>query len=100
MASEHVAALSAARRAGEVLRAGFGTEHAITYKGEVDLVTEVDTEAERVIREELLGTFPTHGMLAEEGGELGGEEDARWISWIPSTAPPTTPTGYPSSASL
>jgi len=74
-----VAALSAARRAGEVLRAGFGTEHAITYKGEVDLVTEVDTEAERVIREELLGTFPTHGMLAEEGGELGGEEDARWI---------------------
>ena len=79
MASEHVAALSAARRAGEVLRAGFGTEHAITYKGEVDLVTEVDTEAERVIREELLGTFPTHGMLAEEGGELGGEENARWI---------------------
>ena len=79
MASEHVAALSAARRAGEVLRAGFGTEYAITYKGEVDLVTEVDTEAERVIREELLGTFPTHGMLAEEGGELGGEEDARWI---------------------
>jgi len=74
-----VAALSAARRAGEVLRAGFGTEHAITYKGEVDLVTEVDTEAERVIREELLGTFPTHGMLAEEGGELGGEENARWI---------------------
>jgi myo-inositol-1(or 4)-monophosphatase len=74
-----VAALSAARRAGEVLRAGFGTEHAITYKGEVDLVTEVDTEAERVIREELLGTFPTHGMLAEEGGELAGEEGARWI---------------------
>jgi myo-inositol-1(or 4)-monophosphatase len=58
---------------------GFGTEHAITYKGEVELVTEVDTEAERVIREELLGTFPTHGMLAEEGGELAGEEDARWI---------------------
>ena len=79
MASEHVAALSAARREGEVLRAGFGTEHAITYEGEVDLVTEMDTEAERVIREELLGTFPTHGMLAEEGGELGGEEDARWI---------------------
>jgi myo-inositol-1(or 4)-monophosphatase len=79
LASEHVAALSAARRAGEVLRAGFGTEHAITYKGEVDFVTEVDTEAERVIREELLGTFPTHGMLAEEGGELAGEEDARWI---------------------
>jgi myo-inositol-1(or 4)-monophosphatase len=77
--SEREAALSAARKAGEVLRAGFGTEHAITYKGEVDLITEVDAKAERVIREELLGTFPTHGMLAEEGGEHSGEGDARWI---------------------
>jgi myo-inositol-1(or 4)-monophosphatase len=72
-------ALLAARKAGEVLRAAFGIEHDITYKGEVDLVTEVDAEAERVIRNELLGTFPTHGMLAEEGGELAGEDDARWI---------------------
>jgi myo-inositol-1(or 4)-monophosphatase len=79
MTSEFEVALSAARRAGEVLRAGFGTEHVITYKGEVDLVTEIDEEAERMIREELLGTFPSHGMLAEEGGELAGEEDARWI---------------------
>jgi myo-inositol-1(or 4)-monophosphatase len=77
--SELETALSAARRAGEVLRAGFGAEHAITYKGEVDLVTEIDEEAERVIREELLGTFPTYGLLAEEGGKLAGEEDARWI---------------------
>ena len=77
--SELETALSAARKAGEVLRTGFGAEHAITYKGEVDIVTEVDAEAERVIREELLGAFPTYGMLAEEGGELAGEEDARWI---------------------
>ena len=73
------AALSAARRGGEVLRTSFGTEHTITYKGEVDLLTEVDEEAERMIREELFGTFPTYGMLAEEGGELSGQEDARWI---------------------
>jgi myo-inositol-1(or 4)-monophosphatase len=79
LTSELEAALSAAKQAGEVLRAGFGAEHAITYKGEVDLVTEVDEAAERVIREELLGTFPTHGMLGEEGGELEGQEDARWI---------------------
>ena len=79
MTSELEAALSAARSAGEVLRAGFATEHAITYKGEVDLVTEIDEEAERVIRKKLLGTFPTYGMLAEEGGELAGEEDTRWI---------------------
>jgi myo-inositol-1(or 4)-monophosphatase len=79
LTSELEIALSAARRAGEVLRAGFGTEHSITYKGEVDLVTEIDEQAERVIREELLGTFPSYGMLAEEGGELAGDDDARWI---------------------
>jgi myo-inositol-1(or 4)-monophosphatase len=79
LTSELESALSAAMKASGVLRAGFGAEHAITYKGEVDFVTEVDKEAERVIREELLGTFPTHGMLAEEGGELAGEGDARWI---------------------
>jgi myo-inositol-1(or 4)-monophosphatase len=79
LSKELGAALSAAKRAGEVLRASFGTEHTITYKGEVDLLTEVDEEAERVIREELLGTFPTYGMLAEEGGEQTGEEGVRWI---------------------
>ena len=79
MTSEVEVALSAARRAGEVLRAGLDAEHDITYKGEVDIVTEIDEAAERVIREELLVTFPTHGMLAEEGGELAGNEDARWI---------------------
>jgi myo-inositol-1(or 4)-monophosphatase len=84
--------------AAEVLRAGFGAEHAITYKGEVDLVTEVDAEAERMIREES-GTFPSYGMLAEEGGELAGEEEARWIVDPLDGTTNYTPTGYLSSAS-
>jgi myo-inositol-1(or 4)-monophosphatase len=79
LTSELEAVLSAAKQAGEVLRAGFGAEHDITYKGEVDIVTEIDEQAEQVIREELLGTFPTYGMLAEEGGELESQEDAHWI---------------------
>ena len=79
MARELEAALSAAKEAGEVLRKGFGWQHSVRYKGEVDLVTEVDEQAEQVIREILLGAFPAFGMLAEEGGALVGEEDARWI---------------------
>ncbi len=79
MTRELEAALSAAKEAGEVLRKGFGWQHSVRYKGEVDLVTEVDEQAEQVIREILLGAFPTYGMLAEEGGTLVGEEDARWI---------------------
>jgi myo-inositol-1(or 4)-monophosphatase len=77
--SELEAALSAAKEAGEMLRKGFGWQHSVRYKGEVDLVTEVDEQAEQVIREILLGAFPAHGMLAEEGGALVGEADARWI---------------------
>ena len=79
MTKELEAAMSAAGEAGGVLREGFGWQHSIKYKGEVDIVTEVDEQAERVIREILLGAFPSYGMLAEEGGRLSGEEDARWI---------------------
>jgi myo-inositol-1(or 4)-monophosphatase len=79
VARELEAALSAAKEAGEVLRKGFGWQHSVRYKGEVDLVTEVDEQAEQVIREILLEAFPAYGMLAEEGGALVGEEDARWI---------------------
>jgi myo-inositol-1(or 4)-monophosphatase len=71
--------MSAANEAGGVLREAFGWQHSVKYKGEVDLVTEMDEQAERVIKEILLGAFPDYGMLAEEGGALMGEEDARWI---------------------
>jgi myo-inositol-1(or 4)-monophosphatase len=79
LTQEIEAALSAAREAGEVLREGFGWQHSVSYKGEVDLVTEVDEQAERVIKEILLGAFPSYEMLAEESGRSSGQEDARWI---------------------
>ena len=79
MATELEVAIAAAEAAGEVLRSGFGGEQAVRYKGEVDLVTEVDERAERVIGELLRDAFPGYGMLAEEGGRLPGEDDARWI---------------------
>jgi myo-inositol-1(or 4)-monophosphatase len=72
-------AVAAAQAAGEVLRDGFGRQHQIKYKGEADLVTEADEEAERKIAEVLREAFPNHGMLTEESGELEGEGDARWI---------------------
>jgi myo-inositol-1(or 4)-monophosphatase len=78
LASEREAAVEAARAAGEVLRGAFGEEQAVRHKGEVDIVTETDEKAEAVIKEILLGSFPSYGMLAEEGGELAGK-DARWI---------------------
>ena len=79
MNGELEAAVGAATAAGEVLRDGFGRQRSIRYKGEVDLVTEMDERAEGIIKDALLGAFPDHGMLAEEGGALEGGGEARWI---------------------
>ena len=73
------AAVGAARAAGETLRDGFGRHGTVRYKGEVDLVTEVDERSEGVIKERLLAAFPGYGILGEEGGTIAGEGDARWI---------------------
>jgi myo-inositol-1(or 4)-monophosphatase len=72
-------AVAAAEAAGEVLRNGFGRQHHIEYKGEADLVTEADQEAEREIGQILWKAFPDHGMLTEESGETEGQGDVRWI---------------------
>lgn len=79
MTKELETAVLAAKAAGEVLRGAFGGVHTVRYKGEVDLVTEVDDQAEQVIKEILLGTFPNYGILAEEGGQVHGEGDDRWV---------------------
>jgi len=72
-------AVAAAEAAGAILREGFGRQHRIEYKGEADLVTEADEEAERKIEEVIQEAFPDHGMLTEEGGETEGQGDTRWI---------------------
>ncbi len=78
MTRELETAIVAAEAAGGVLRDGFGRWHRIECKGESDLVTEADKEAERKIEEILRDGFPDHGMLTEESGETS-QGDARWI---------------------
>ena len=79
LSNELEAAETAAKEAGEVLLGAFGWQHSVRYKGEVDIVTEVDEQAERMIKEILLGAFPDYGMLAEESAKVLGQKDARWI---------------------
>ena len=79
MARELEVAVAAAEAAGEVLRSGLGREQTVRYKGEVDLVTEVDARPEGVIGQLPRKAFPGYGMLAEEGGRRLGEGDSRWI---------------------
>ena len=66
-----------AREAGELLMSHFGKVE-IEYKGDVDLVTKADREAEALIVERVRGLWPKHDITGEEGTltQTGGEY--RW----------------------
>ena len=73
-------AIRAAEAARAVHRAGRQQELRIDCKSAAtDLVTQVDREAEAVIREILLGAFPDDAILCEEEGERRGGSGRRWI---------------------
>jgi myo-inositol-1(or 4)-monophosphatase len=61
-------AIETAREAGAILRAEFDRPQKISYKGEVDLVTEGDRRSEQAIVARLRNHFPQHAIVAEEGG--------------------------------
>lgn len=71
-------AVEAARAAGAIQLARFNTVVEIRKKGAVDLVTEVDTACERVIREIIGSHAPGDAILGEEGG-LTGSGGSLWI---------------------
>ncbi|OAQ21517.1 inositol monophosphatase family protein [Thermosulfurimonas dismutans] len=60
------AAEKAARRAGEFLRENLFRPHRISHKGKIDLVTEADPEAERLILGVLKEETPEIPVLGEE----------------------------------
>jgi myo-inositol-1(or 4)-monophosphatase len=52
----------------------------VSAKGPGDFVSRADREAERIVKEELMGGRPTYGWLGEETGEAKGEDPTRrWI---------------------
>jgi len=69
-------AIETAREAGAILREGHSRPKEITYKGEVDLVTESDRRSEELVVARLRKHFPDHGIVAEEGG--GGATGAKY----------------------
>ncbi|HKV03576.1 MAG TPA: inositol monophosphatase family protein [Candidatus Acidoferrales bacterium] len=61
-------AIQTAREAGTILRREFDRPKEISYKGEVDIVTESDRRSEALIVARLREHFPSHAIIAEEGG--------------------------------
>jgi myo-inositol-1(or 4)-monophosphatase len=68
-----------ARGAGGILRRNYGRKQEVHYKGEINLVTEVDRRSEAYIMERIRTAFPDHGILSEESSEITSSSPYRWI---------------------
>jgi myo-inositol-1(or 4)-monophosphatase len=68
-----------ARHAGKILRSGYETEHQVSYKGEIDLVTEVDHQSEAYLLGEINKNFPAHQIVSEEAGLVAGNMHEQWL---------------------
>ena len=57
-----------------------GLNHKVSSKSTItDLVTEIDKQAERTIKEDILTNFPDHGILAENLREV--HENALFVAY-------------------
>lgn len=72
-------AIKAAKKAGKLLKENLNKEKKIEFKGEVDLVTDLDRASERLIIDILKSGFPESGILTEEREEIHALNDYRWI---------------------
>jgi myo-inositol-1(or 4)-monophosphatase len=72
------AAIETALEAGGILRDELSRPPQISYKGEVDLVTQADKRSESAIVSRLTRYFPDHSIAAEEGTGEEKPSDFRW----------------------
>jgi myo-inositol-1(or 4)-monophosphatase len=72
-------AVEIAREAGALLTNYFERRVPFETKGEFDLVTEADRSSERLVVERLRSHFPSHAIVAEEGGGHESASEYRWF---------------------
>jgi myo-inositol-1(or 4)-monophosphatase len=71
-------AVEIAREAGALLANYFERRVTFEVKGEFDLVTEADRASEKLVVERLRSYFPSHAIVAEEGGGHQSASEYRW----------------------
>jgi myo-inositol-1(or 4)-monophosphatase len=64
--------------AGEILRAGVGSQLQIHHKGAIDLVTDIDHKSEAYLIEHIRQAHPDHTIITEESGHLAGAAEYAW----------------------
>ncbi|HEY1339811.1 MAG TPA: inositol monophosphatase family protein [Bryobacteraceae bacterium] len=67
-----------AHEAGALLANYFERRVAFESKGEFDLITEADRASEKLVVERLRSHFPSHAIVAEEGGGHECSSEYRW----------------------
>ena len=72
-------ATDAARIAGAIIREHFSGTKDIQSKGNRNLVTDVDLEADKCIKDFLSQEFPAHSVLCEESGRKDNNSEYCWI---------------------
>ena len=72
-------AIEAAIKSGLFIKNSVGKIRNIRYKGDDNIVTDVDRKAERIIMQHILSAFPDHSILSEEAGAVGGASSYKWI---------------------
>ncbi len=72
-------AIEMAKEAGRIQLEGLGKVHNVEYKGVTNIVTEVDKKCEAMIVSRINKEFPSHDILAEEGGGRMSKAEWRWI---------------------
>jgi myo-inositol-1(or 4)-monophosphatase len=65
-------------KAGGIIRQGYEQKHEVSYKGVIDIVTEVDRQSEAFLIGEIKRLFPGHQIVSEEAGLLPGAEIDQW----------------------
>jgi myo-inositol-1(or 4)-monophosphatase len=73
-------AIQMARDAGRILVERQGRSLQVSNKGDINLVTEADLAAEKLIIERINSYYPRHAILAEESG-ASSSQPAEW-KWI------------------
>jgi myo-inositol-1(or 4)-monophosphatase len=72
-------ALDAATQAGLLIKSNFGSDLTVNEMQRHDIKLELDVRSQKLITEIILKNDPSHAILGEEEGDIGGDGEVEWI---------------------
>ena len=72
-------AIDAALKSGLFIRNSVGKIGRISYKGRINIVTDIDKKAEGIVIKRILSAFPGHSVLSEERPPIEASSMYKWL---------------------